>query len=887
MAENFWDRLKYAFSPNDVKLSHDQGPIQDEEHHHSIIQLEAEGGSGTEIHGGFFDEEFLAELQGTEASDTYDKMRRTDARIKMSLSAVKNPIKSAVWQVLPGDDSENAKLAAEFVEHNLFDDMDKTWSEFLHEALSLVDFGHSVFEKVHKVVLNHPRFGTYIGIRSLAFRSQRTIERWHMDKAGKLLSIDQLATGDVGDNVTIPGKFLLTYSLDKEGDNYIGISMLRPCLGPWKRKQLYLKLNAIGIEKFAVPTIIGTAPKTSAKDKQFANFTEVLKKYTTHQSNYIVVPEGWDIKAHNNVYDPAKCIEAIRFENNEIAVAFLANFLELGQSGSGSYALSFDLSDFFLKGIEHIAHLIADGLNQSVIPELIKLNFPNDMPMPKIAVSGISDKAGKELAEVAKMLVESKVIIPDNNFETHMRERFDFPEASEEGQRQVDPPAAPAITAADPKKKDDIQLASAKTPRGLITNISTDLKSLMKTNLKAMAAGLTNSVMRRARKNGLKLSATKGVTAKGVTRYKQAVITMLTFAGREALKQARKELPRDLKSVELAEDDIPTSQKKKIVSQANEIVDKQIADLEGATFLRYGSAIERTQDLDLVADQMKLSTDEFIEGASVAAGAGNAASFTVNNTRAALFFDDQIAPVIETFTFTNPDPKSQICKNLAGKVFRANDPSASAFFPPLHHNCKSYLVPHIVGTPGPATTPGGLRPTGTPIQIESALKSIKFTEHLDDDEEISEGAIANPSGAHIHLDAKGEKTGPAVSEGELHYHEKEKGGRVESAMGVKGHTHKDGNEGETGPDIPLEPDRQPDDVQLQQRVLQTIIISKGLHQSLDLAKMEAREFGIVEKVDDAGDSFRFRQRDPDDFVEGSFRTFKPKMGVSLVFGQLK
>ena len=92
-----------------------------------------------------------------------------------------------------------------------------------------------------------------------------------------------------------------------------------------------------------------------AAGAEFDNFVNVLENYTTHQKSYLIKPEGWGLELQTNTYDPQKVEASIENEDKRMVKAFLANFLELGMSGTGAYALSNDLSDFFLSGIEYIA----------------------------------------------------------------------------------------------------------------------------------------------------------------------------------------------------------------------------------------------------------------------------------------------------------------------------------------------------------------------------------------------------------------------------------------------------------------------------------------------------------------------------------------------------
>lgn len=70
--------------------------------------------------------------------------------------------------------------------------------------------------------------------------------------------------------------------------------------------------------------------------------------------------------------------------------------------------------------------------------------------------------------------------------------------------------------------------------------------------------------------------------------------------------------------------------------------------------------------------------------------------------------------------------------------------------------------------------------------------------------------------------------------------------------------------------------------------LQTVIISKKIAKTREAAKRVAREYASrIYTSRETKTSWRFRQRPPDDFRKGSFRTKKIHDGVSLVYGTLK
>lgn len=407
-----------------------------------IIQEAPRGTSGTEIFAGYFDEEHIEKLKGTDRAKEFDKMRRSDAQAKMLISSVKNPIRTASKEINAVSDDIEHKKHAELCRQIIFRDI--KFNKFLNESLTFVEFGHAVFEKVHKINVQKPIkdddgvviIDSYIGLKKIAWRSPKTIERWNFNEDKDFVSITQQADGDLDVYVDIPREHLIIMTIDQEGDDLEGISMLRPCYGNYFRKKDYLKKNAIGIEK-SMPIPTAEIPIGKENSQQFNNLITMLEDFTSHQKNYLVYPAGWKVNLSNGTnYDPSKVEQSIDNEDKRMAKAFLANFLELGMSGGGgAYALSNDLSDFFLSGLMYIANIIKESIDE-LLKELVILNFGEQDKYPTFEFSGIRDKAGEEFAKILNLLVQSKIIVPDDNLEDHVRQRIGVTDRSDEGQRE-------------------------------------------------------------------------------------------------------------------------------------------------------------------------------------------------------------------------------------------------------------------------------------------------------------------------------------------------------------------------------------------------------------------------------------------------------------------
>jgi len=397
-----------------------------------VVSKKALGVSGTEINSGVYTEEYLIELQGFEAAQIFNRMRRGDSQIRKILAAILNPIKAAVWGIPPVSEEKLDVEVAALMSQIIFKDI--PWQKFLHEWSTMVPQGYSMFEPVH-INKTSKEFGDYTTLAQLAFRSQTTITEWHHNvDTGELESVKQEANSDIQKSVTIPRKNLLIFYNEQEGDNN-GMSILRALYGPWKRKLMALEIGYIGLERFGTPTPKVKVPsKIKTSSQEYKDAKAEIEAYVTAEDAALFFPEGWEVTLeHNNVFDPTKIKDMIKMENEEMAGAVVATFLELGMGGNGgAYALSNDISDFFLKVIESFPNQLIDTINRELIPHLGRLNFGDKVAIwPELTYSGISDKAGKETMEVLTGYTNAGVVTKDPMLEDHVREANGYPKKVE------------------------------------------------------------------------------------------------------------------------------------------------------------------------------------------------------------------------------------------------------------------------------------------------------------------------------------------------------------------------------------------------------------------------------------------------------------------------
>lgn len=713
------------------------------------------GRSGTLVMGKQIDDEYLNELKGVKGQEQYDKMLRSDSKIRQTYHAVSNPIRSAKWEVGPGKADEQGEKIAALIKHILFNNVPDGWLSKLDEILTFPWHGHSVFEVVHQNRTDKV-FGPYTGLKNFAFRDQKTLTEWKFED-GILKTVRQQQSGDLDVDVEIPAENLVIFFNEKKGDD-LGYAFLRMLYGNYKRKLLYKQLQAIGMERGAIPVPFLKVPGTvDYGTEQWILAENQLKAFTQAETAYFILPNGWDLTfQQTNTFDPGKAQVAIKAENEEIAGSLVAMFLEMGVGGnSGNQAGTSVSAKFFTQGIEYIANKICETINLKLIPNLVRLNFGDvaEEYMPKLAHAGIAEEAGEELMKIVTGYVKDGVIIADESLEAHVRKQHNLPK-KDEGFEVVDPrrnktppalnpedpndpnkPAVPGKPAPGKPSPDDdkdlslkphtIDFAAKKNDvQKLMSSSAKKISEVVRTSLQFSGNKFINDTMNRAKQlpESRKQEATNKVVVGGAKKFRDELKVMLSEAAALAIDGARKEIPSkkdvelnsaeadfvrltekygDLSEIKFSEfSSLPAHIQVLIAKQADLISEQHLNDLKAKLSFTYSSIDLRSKDANVVKQNMEEALAEAIESNKVVIAGENVAALMVNEGRSSFFFEPDVLEEIHSFTFMNGDPKSPICKELAGKTFNTNDAESLRYSPPLHHNCKSYLRANLKTSKG-------------------------------------------------------------------------------------------------------------------------------------------------------------------------------------------
>lgn len=385
-------------------------------------------------------EELLPELRGKLGIRKWYDMKRNDGTIRGALRQLKTPIQAARWFVQPASDSTVDKNIAKFVEKNLFDDLNVDWSQVLDDVLLIFEYGYMVMEKVYEF----NKEGQAV-LRKLSPRHPLDIQEWVFDDRGGPAGIVMepfVPYGNVGvpaDMINlgefIPIRKLAVFSLEPEGGDLRGISVLRSAYKHWYYKDTLYKIDAIQKERHGIGVpVIKLPPGFSPEDRTLAD--EIGRNLRTNERGHIVLPANWEIMFAKLEGQPVDCIKSIDHHNMQIQVNILAPFMDDSSPDETSM-------DMFFKSTRYLAKSISNIFNKHVIPQLVDLNF-NRGGYPKLRARRIGEWNDLRTWSFAfRNLVGSNAIIPDDPLEAFLRDELDLPSADPETARPTPAPQGP------------------------------------------------------------------------------------------------------------------------------------------------------------------------------------------------------------------------------------------------------------------------------------------------------------------------------------------------------------------------------------------------------------------------------------------------------------
>ena len=395
-------------------------------------------------------DEYVEKLEDLDARiKAYTIIRKSDSQVGGLLRVIKLPIREVEWEVKDGKEE-----IRKFVEDNIKSDLHGSWDDFIRLALTMLDFGFCVFEKVFMYDRGTQKYKW----KKFVYLPQPTIKEIVGEQDGGLKKITQYSATDtelgeaLQETIDIGSDYLLVFTNEKEGDWY-GTSLFRNIYGNAQIKDVLMKIDAIKHDRFGVG-IPWMRLKQGYKKEDLALAEGTMKRMRAHEYSYMLIPPGAEdpqlLMMTGN--DGTAVLKSIQYHDEQMSKSLLAQFLDLGTSQSGNRALGESFINLFLMSLNGITKQIEETFNQYAIKQLVDINFGLQKEYPRLEAGQITLNKIMDFAESLEKLTNAKWLKPMAKDQNQIRNELGLTPLDDEElekieqQRQQIPPTPPQGT---------------------------------------------------------------------------------------------------------------------------------------------------------------------------------------------------------------------------------------------------------------------------------------------------------------------------------------------------------------------------------------------------------------------------------------------------------
>jgi hypothetical protein len=412
----------------DLKLEKGDNPIP-------RVRLSEVGTVGLRSYSGYIYEEERPELRGIGWIKEARKMRN-DSVVRSGVELFKMWMLRATPRVVPYSDEEDDTKKAKFIQQCMHD-METPFDSVMVDVTSYIEYGFCPLEKVFKKRLSsQSKYNDgLIGWKKLPIRSQDTVVEWKFDDTARTVThlvqdINGVSSGErlnrllflhhTGE-IEIPMDKILNFRYNGTRDNPEGNSPLKACWSSWRTRQQIELDEAVGVQRNlnGVPVYYAPAAYMSpdAKPEEKAVYDAIKNQIRNYQNNEqagFVIPNVFDEVSKQRLFslEPLEVkgsnqyntAEIIRRYDLRILQVLFADVLMMGQSSSGSFALSGSKTNIIEMAIERRMKEIASVFKNDLFKQTFELNGWDTSRLPELVFEFPEDHNPDEFGKLIQRI---------------------------------------------------------------------------------------------------------------------------------------------------------------------------------------------------------------------------------------------------------------------------------------------------------------------------------------------------------------------------------------------------------------------------------------------------------------------------------------------------
>jgi hypothetical protein len=413
--------------------------------------LQPVGTSGLKNSGGEIQQDPLKNLCGEKGIKLFHEMSYNSSVIGAIRFLVRTWVTQADWYVKPADETPQAKDAAEFLESCMYD-MCHSWTDFVGEALTMIDYGWAWHELIYKMRRGesgkdqtyHSRYTDgKIGWHSMPLRGHLSWFKWAIEH-DRLYGMIQNDTDNADGEVLIRLEKSVHFRTETTSGNPEGRSLYRNAVLDWYALKRTSEFELVGIERDLTGLPVCNVPfdvlteGTDANTNILPYLETALAQLKRDERGYLIMPPEKDGEGNDTGYkfsllaSPGKHqIDTVKVKQQyraNILQSVLAQFLEYGVAQHGSFALASSATNSFAMALGALMDNLAETINKQAVERLMRMNeIPQDY-WPEVCHGDIETPNLETVGKYVQILSGVGLDMTDEETAKHLRRIADLPD---------------------------------------------------------------------------------------------------------------------------------------------------------------------------------------------------------------------------------------------------------------------------------------------------------------------------------------------------------------------------------------------------------------------------------------------------------------------------
>lgn len=311
-----------------------------------------------------------------------------------------------------------------------------SWTEHIRTTGMDRTYGHAFFEQAWRDEGGRWRLDV------IQERMPQTIAALTLNADGTLSGVLQgaIASTQVSKPITTADHRLVYYTREREGSNYFGQSLLRPCYGPWLIKSELMRVLPESHRRFGMGVPEVQAPP-GATPQQIAEAQRIASGIRAGATSGVGLPAGFTYALRGMTGSVPDTLGFITYLDRLCTRTTLTSILDMATAEKGNRSLGETVMALMVMAQQDDAKAKCAVATQQIVIPLVDANWGESEAAPQICVSSVG--ADPEItAQDINWAMQYGGLQPDQPFRAWYRERHGIP--------AEDPDYVPPSTTAAP-----------------------------------------------------------------------------------------------------------------------------------------------------------------------------------------------------------------------------------------------------------------------------------------------------------------------------------------------------------------------------------------------------------------------------------------------------